>query len=476
MRALQIVLLLGWGILTVMNSGVAWGQTTVHAGFALCDITPDIRARPVWLAGYGPGRRATGIHDSLAARCVVLRIGEEKVAVVSVDLVGLQLPIVREIRRRLPDFRYVLVASTHNHEGPDVIGIWGATPFQRGVDSDYLRTIIHQCEQAVRQAERALQPVRVSYGTAADESLLRDSREPIVRDGVLRVVRFHRLADGGAAGLLVQWNCHPECLGSRNTLVTADFPHYAVRALERRGAGPVVYVSGAVGGLMAPPDDRVRDADGRLLGEGSFEFARVYGEAVADLAWSASEKAEPVELAPVRLATREVAIPVSNALYRAAQELGVIQRELVDAASHGPDASRSGASANGEADGVRTEVAYLGLGNVHVACIPGELYPELVYRREPGPPDPGADFPGSPPEPTVSELLPGDRWVLMGLANDEIGYIIPRGQWDAVAPFCFGRARAQYGESNSCGPDVAPRILSALADCVSEATGQVRRR
>src|SRR5258707_465374 len=94
----------------------------LQAGFAAANITPDLRGeKRVYLAGYGMNRKASGVHDPLVARTVVLAHGDERIAISSVDLVGLQHPQVRAIRAKLPEFRYVLVTSTHNHEGPDVI-------------------------------------------------------------------------------------------------------------------------------------------------------------------------------------------------------------------------------------------------------------------------------------------------------------------------------------------------------------------
>src|SRR5688572_30648497 len=88
----------------------------VRVAFGQVDITPKItKERPVFLAGYGQNRRAAGVHDSLYARAVVLQIGDEKLALVSVDVVGLQYPTVRKIRKKLPGFKYVMVSSTHNH-------------------------------------------------------------------------------------------------------------------------------------------------------------------------------------------------------------------------------------------------------------------------------------------------------------------------------------------------------------------------
>ena len=54
--------------------------------------------------------------------------------------------------------------------------------------------------------------------------------------------------------------------------------------------------------------------------------------------------------------------------------------------------------------------------------------------------------------------------MLIGLANDELGYIIPKRQWDKSPPFAYGREDAQYGEINSCSPEVAPIIMGALKD------------
>ncbi len=67
-------------------------------------------------------------------------------------------------------------------------------------------------------------------------------------------------------------------------------------------------------------------------------------------------------------------------------------------------------------------------------------------------------------------MLTDSRWLLLGLANDELGYIIPKRQWDLKAPYAYGRDKPQYGEVNSCGPDVAPRLMQGLARCITESS------
>src|SRR3954449_4704568 len=88
----------------------------LEVGFAEVDISPKVgvKDRPVYLAGFGHGREATGVNDPIMARAVVLSSGKEKIALVSVDLVGLFHANVERARKLLPGFRYVLVSSTHN--------------------------------------------------------------------------------------------------------------------------------------------------------------------------------------------------------------------------------------------------------------------------------------------------------------------------------------------------------------------------
>jgi hypothetical protein len=121
---------------------------------------------------------------------------------------------------------------------------------------------------------------------------------------------------------------------------------------------------------------------------------------------------------------------------------------------------------------VESEVAYVRLGELHIACIPGEIYPELVYGKYQEPVEPGVDFPDAPKEPTVAELMPGPKWLLLGLANDEIGYIIPKRQWDKTPPYAYGKDGGQYGEINSCSAEIAPIVMQALKLRVAEAAAK----
>lgn len=460
------VLLIGSG--AICGVGLA-ESSTLRVGFAQGDITPKItEEEPVWIAGYGQNRSATGVHDPLFCRAVVLDDGRRRLALVSVDLVGLQYPVVLKIRSRLAELDYVLVTSTHNHQGPDVIGLWGPSPLRSGVDRRYVEQVVDRVVQTVRQAAANTVIARALYGTATDEALLRDARLPIVHDSVLRAVRFTAAKSPETVGLLVQWNCHPESLGSRNRLITADFPFATVGALERHYDCPVVYFTGAIGGLLTNPRT-IRTLGGKEVREGTFEYAETYGRAVSRLAQQAADAAKPISLSPLTVSARPVMIPLANPLYQAGRALGLVPREALvwsnDFEKLGPPAT---AKTPVQKLAIKTEVAYLRLGEMHVAGIPGEIYPELVYGEFQDPVDPQVDFPDAPLEPAVMDLLPGKRTLLVGMANDEVGYIIPKRQWDRKSPFAYGRKESQYGEVNSCGPDTAPVLMEALRRRVHE--------
>lgn len=103
------------------------------------------------------------------------------------------------------------------------------------------------------------------------------------------------------------------------------------------------------------------------------------------------------------------------------------------------------------------------LGDASFACIPGEIYPEIVNGGIETPP--GADYPVPAVEvPPLRALMPGRTKFILGLANDEIGYIIPRSEFDRDPPYLYHAKKAPYGEINSVGPAAAGLIHAALRE------------
>jgi hypothetical protein len=440
----------------------------LEAGFAEVDITPKLGKKPVYIAGYGQNRKATGVLDPLKARAFVLRDGSRKIAVVSLDLVGFFNPNVQHVRDQLSGFEYVLVTSTHVHEGPDTLGLWGSGPLVSGVDPEYLSFVEKQAAAAVRAADATCKPANARIGTALAPELLHDGREPFIKHDELVVLEFRAPGGNSPSGLVVQWNCHPETVDSKSTALTADYVATTVARLRERHHCPVVYLTGTVGGLMTTLHVDVKDVSGKVLPEGSVEKMVRYGELLADVTDRALKDARPLSLTPIEVRHRPLFLPLDNKLYLLARRMGVLDRSGYIWTGNSAKAEPAKPTDGDKPLCTKSELAYLRLGDLEVAAIPGEIYPELVLGKVQDPVDPGADYPDAPIEPAIYDQLHGKHRMIIGLANDEVGYIIPKRQWDEKPPFCYGRKKAQYGEQNSMGPDTAPIICQAFKALVAE--------
>jgi len=442
----------------------------LRAGFAREKINPDLSdpARPVYLAGFSQNRRATAIHDDLQAIAWVVDDGHTRVGCVVLDAIGLFHDDVVAIRRRLaPELglTYAIVATTHNHSTPDLMGLWGPHPLRSGVDPAYREQVLATSARVLAAAVAALQPARLAVHEipVAPEGLVADTRPPLVYDNDLRALHFTAADGGRTLGTVVSWGNHPETPWSRSTEITADFCGFLRTALEEGlveggevlapGVGGIAcFVNGAVGGLMTThPSVTVRDPlTDRLLREPSHDKSRAVGrQLAARLLPRLRRPAEaPLAHAPLAVHARTVELPVDNPNFLLAPVLGLMDR---------------GHSRWGH---VRTEVAALRLGDAVFLCVPGEVYPEIVNGGVEN--LPGADFPGPPAEvPPWRELLPGRVKFVLGLANDEVGYIIPRTQWDRQPPHVRGKAKPEYGEVNSLGPETAPLLHAAVRELAS---------
>jgi len=438
----------------------------LRAGFARVKINPDLSdpKRPVWLAGFSHNRAATAIHDDLWAIACVVDDGYTRFGVVVLDAIGFFHDDAVAVRRACaPEWKlnYTTVCSTHNHSTPDLMGLWGADVLHTGVDPNYRKQVIAAAARAFGEAVAALQPVRVAFHEipTPTDGLVADTRKPIVFDPDIRVMHFTSAANGGTLGSIVGWANHPETPWGKNTEITSDFCGYLRDALEQgvtdegrvlaAGVGGIhLYVNGAVGGLMTThPSVTVRDPYlEQDYKEPSHEKSRAVAHQLASriLPVLTSGNSASTDVAPIGIRARTIELPIHNKLFLAAAYLGLIDRGHVRWKK------------------MRTEVALVTLGEASIACVPGEIYPEIInggIERAPG-----GDYDIEPLEvPPLRELMPGRIKFVFGLANDELGYIIPRSEWDEKPPRLYG-SKGVYGEINSCGPDTARLVHAALAD------------
>lgn len=486
-------------------------ETKLRAGVAAVPITPfgenadwsgprepsgvwgDARNR-IWLAGFGNNRPAIGRNDDLWARALVLEAGGAKVALVSLDLIGYfqdagyyGVEQVKKLLKPGPGLKEIIVSSTHNHEGPDTIGLWGPGFARDGKYADYLKFIDRQIARAINQAAdpAAMVVVRARFGmtnpqrsaTLRGLQVRTGHRPPPFFDEELRAMQL--TYDEGpqrhkVLATLVNWNTHPESMESRNQSLTSDFPHYVREAVEKKYGGTAVYFSGALGAAEIVGDAVARggpdyeDIGGRRFPLDpktrrpaiSFERTQAIGEAVARAVFDALASGRDEKVRSLSVRSLRISSPVTNPGYLAAVKAGIL----------------TNAGREGEPK-ITTTLYHLRLGPADLITLPGEIFPELIYGVEK---HRRTDCPqahtGRPYEPAVLPLLRGKYRFVLGLAPDELGYVVPQYDFTPFPPqqIPLGRrtpdaCKSQgvpdhYHETNAVSYRMAPLVTCGLVE------------
>lgn len=437
-------------------------------GDSYTDLNGNGKFDKVWVAGFSNNKPANGVHDDLWTRTMIIDDGKTRLAIVILDAIGFMHDDVVDVRKMLPEnlgLTYTIIASTHTHQGPDLMGMWGKSPFKTGVDKKYMQFVKEQTVKSVETAVKNLRPAKLEISEDLTGAIpqVKDTRMPEVFDSGLRFIKAVDKENGETLGSLLSWGNHPETLWSDNLLISSDYPHFFREGVEngvfngdslvKQGIGGVaVFMNGALGGLMCTHRSHpITDPfTGEELLEPSYEKAEAQGNQLSLLALEAMESPmEVIESASISLITRTIKLPIKNTLFKLGTAIGTLKRSTAGWMK------------------MRSELAVFNLGPVSFVTIPGEIYPEIINGGVESPE--GGDFGIDPVEiPPVREKMTGKYKFVIGLANDEIGYIIPKSQWDVKAPYTYGRTSRPYGEVNSVGPETAPILHRNLMEMLSE--------
>jgi hypothetical protein len=156
--------------------------TALRVGAAEVEITPPIGYR---MAGYFNERLSTGIHDPLYAKAIVLQQGKEQLALVSCDLVGVQMADTAAARTQasqrtgIPSAN-IVICATHSHTGPLYEGplrefFHAAAMKKYGEDPqeklDYSAFLTQRLVKVIAAAQANLRPAQLQAGIAQQEGL-----------------------------------------------------------------------------------------------------------------------------------------------------------------------------------------------------------------------------------------------------------------------------------------------------------------
>jgi putative membrane-bound dehydrogenase-like protein len=165
-----------WAVALVWCSAVSefcFAQTAanvksgIQAGAAMVDITPTIF--PVIVNGMMEERTATGAHDALMSRALVLDDGKTRIGIIVVDSLMLtreMLDLVKSDASQqtgIPVDR-MLISSTHTHSAPSAMPCLGSR-----TDPEYAAFLPQQIVRSIVQANERRIPVQIGWAvTTAD--------------------------------------------------------------------------------------------------------------------------------------------------------------------------------------------------------------------------------------------------------------------------------------------------------------------
>ncbi len=471
------------------------------------DLNGNGKFDGVWL--FGGARAAIRVETDIEARAMAFVQGDTTIVVCYIDSVGLILGDLDLIRQHPilagVDVDHIIIGTTHAHDTPDTLGLWGPTATSTGRQQFVLDALYTAAATAIKDA---IDSARPAHMTIASTKLLndpanpngltddfnKDIRDPVIFDPTLTIARFTEAGNPSVTiGTLVNWANHPEASHFSDTdgsQITAHYIHwlrdhvengvlasetsYTTTDLPGLG-GTTLFVQGALGGQIGSlRGTHVKLADGTPTTTLGHEFEKALGTNAAALALKAlASSGETVSDVPLSFKSAAFNARIDNTYFHVAFLIELLgPHPLV---GYNPDDPIE----EGNLPWLPIRSSYLQVGPLGLVTAPGELHPELwvggydgtwswgyeMYdATKPNPPR----FDEAPAPPYMRDLVlahTGVKYpVLAGCAEDYIGYIVAAYdyQLDEQDPYLVEAEGDHYEEVYSLGPLVEQHAIHPI--------------
>ena len=286
----------------------------LQAGVASVDITPE---PGLMLWGYSNRTHgAVGTLDPLMAKAVVLRSGDNSLAIVTLDLGRTPeeavLAKVRDKTRIECGISNLFITASHTHHAPSLESTADRP-------NAYGEKVGQQIAAIICQAARNLQPVKIGVGRGEADlahnrrKFLKDGRvamqwrnaeheptEPVDRE--VATIRLDR-ADGTSLAILFNYACHPVVLGPDNYQYSADYVGPATAFVEDQLKCKCLFLQGGCGNINPYMDKTPLD-------QGGIEHMRTMGRVLGEMLVKTAEGTKTVEPSHPSLKYEARIIPV----------------------------------------------------------------------------------------------------------------------------------------------------------------------
>jgi LmbE family N-acetylglucosaminyl deacetylase len=355
-------------------------MTILKCGVKKKNITPPLDIGDLYIAGYATmeAPKVTGVHDPIFARTMVLYDGNTKIALISLEIVGMLLDLGDQVRHRLNAYGFlpknVFVFATHTHAGSDTLGLYGPIIGKSGINKQYMLFLIDTIIEGVREAEKNLVTVEMYYSNSTRNDLVENYRNPEIVDGNLHLVKFK--SGDSIVGTIWTFTAQPEITNRANTEISADYPGLVSGMIEKEFGGVALFGLGLCG------------AQSPIYCEQGYEKLSVYADELYKEVKEIFNDDKKLEPSNIEVRYRKVLLPLTNANFKLLIDIGLFDRKLVDGK-------------------ILTQMSKISIGNLHFINFPGEPFPNLLtplfekYGKK------------------------EDVYLVLSIVEEELGYFIP---------------------------------------------------
>lgn len=433
-----------------LESGNTW-----TCGFGKSVVTaPDYNTETYYIAGYDSNNPVKGVLDDMYARAVFIddNKGNGGVVFCAVDCVGMSRKDINDIRKAVIEhqkhkLKSINICATHSHSAIDTQGLWGEKLYKSGRNEKYMAYLKERTAQAIISAIETRKDGKLYFGFSQTDGLQADVRTPVTFDDNLNVLHFVPNDSSGDI-YAVNFACHAELLGDKTTRVSADFPAYLIKEIESRNANVnALFFNGAIGGMVSAKDIK-KIYRNEINCE---EYTKNYGKTLGELVLTIDNEKE---LKPIlNIKSKGIKIVADNTLLVFARFLKILNNDI------SRTEKRTKAS-------LFSEICYAEFGEKDLALflVPGELFSEL-FNGEFLTENDSANHKKADYDKSLSDMSDCKHKFVIGLANDELGYIVPENDYllNEVTPYLNSQKddmqRNHYEETNAVSKDAGKIIL-----------------
>ena len=221
----------------------------MRVGSARYCISP--KEKTFYLLGYKTPIRnhpAEGIHDDIYCNSLLFDNGNQRVFILSADLLELEDDFVEEVKTKLNEIYqiprdHIVICVTHNHSSiRDFHKNWEFGEFNQRYYENLIETIV----QSFGTCQANLTEATAKYGRQIIEGFYSNRNHPgQLADNEVIVLKFYDKDEKPFASI-VNWAVHSTVLGADNKLLTGDLAGQTCEKLgEKWGFYPVMVVGAA---------------------------------------------------------------------------------------------------------------------------------------------------------------------------------------------------------------------------------------